>query len=254
MTVKKLFFLDGGSLTLDKSVFVYRTGEGTKIETPVTATLIETNEGYILFDTGLNPLGLDNPDEVWGNRAAISTFDKSYDIRSRLKELSIKPEDIAYVVNSHLHWDHTGGNQFFTDATFIVQKAEYRNALYPDSILAPGYISNHFDHPLNYQLIEGDRQIVEGVSVITTYGHTPGHQSLLVDLPRTGKVILAGDAIFTWENIERDVHAGNAWNPVMAMDSHYRLKHLAERDNAKLFLTHDPTFWEKTKKSPDFYD
>jgi N-acyl homoserine lactone hydrolase len=255
MAVKKLYFFDGGYLSVDKSIFVYRTDMGTKISTPVNMALIETDEGYILYDTGLHPFALERPEEIWGDRAeVVLNFDKSNDIRNILAELGLSTGDISYVINSHLHWDHSGGNQFFSKSAFLVQKAEYRYALYPDSIFAQAYLKNHFDHPLNYQLIEGDKEIMDGVSVISSYGHTPGHQSLFLDLPKTGKAILVGDAIYTWENIEKEVPAGNCWNPVVAMESHYKVKHLADKTKGKLFITHDPNFWKYTKKSPEFYE
>jgi len=255
MGAKKLFFFDGGYLSVDKSIFVYRTDMGSKIESPVTMALIDSDDGYILYDTGLHPFALEKPDEIWGDRAPVVTsFVKKNDVRNILASLDLRPEDISYVINSHLHWDHSGGNQFFTKSIFVVQKAEYRFALYPDNFLAQAYLKNHFDHPLNYNLIEGDKEIVDGVSVITSYGHTPGHQSLLIELPKTGKVILVGDAIYTAENIEKHVPAGNCWNPVLAMESHFKLKHLADKENARLFLTHDPNFWEHVKKLPAFYE
>ena len=255
MSVKSLYMLPGGMLELDKGVITYRVDSGKKVKIPVIMTLVETSDGNILFDTGLNPDGLFDPLGAWGERAAkiVSKFDPEDDVRYRLKELGLKTDDIRYVVNSHLHYDHTGGNRFFTKSKFIVQKAEYRFAHYPDDFAAAAYLKDHFDRPLDYQLIEGDRELLPGVSLVTTYGHTPGSQSMVVSLPESGTVILPGDAIYCEENIEKNIPAGNCWDPGQAMLSMHRLIHIAKRENGELFITHDPNAWKKLKPSPQCY-
>lgn len=256
MGAKALYLLPCGELELDKSIITYRVDMGKMVRIPVIAALIETDEGWILFDTGLNPLGLEEPVATWGERASkvVYSFNAEDDIRNRLKDLGLTPNDIKIVVNSHLHWDHTGGNQFFKKSTFIVQKAEYRFAFYPDTFASGAYLKNHFDHPLKYELIEGDSVLVPGVSLVVTQGHTPGSQSMIVDLPKFGTVILTADAIYTKENIEKNIPAGNCWNPEQAMMSMARLINISKRENAKLFITHDPDAWDELKASPYYYE
>jgi len=255
MAVKGLYLFPSGVLELDKGVITYRVDMGKKVKIPVIAALVKTDDGNILFDTGLNPEGLVDPIKAWGERAAgvVAEFKKEDDIRNRLKELGLTTDDIRFVVNSHFHWDHTGGNQFFTKSKFIVQKAEYRFAYYPDDFVAAAYLKNHFDHPLDYQLIEGDMELVPGVSLVVTYGHTPGSQSMVVSLPESGTVVLTADAIYTKENIEKNIPAGNCWDPRQAMVSMHRLVHIAKREKGQLFITHDPDAWNTLKPSPYCY-
>lgn len=255
MAVKKMWLLPCGWLTVEKSSMVHRVGLGVAVDIPVVAALIETDDGFVLFDTGLDPESLTNPaSQILVQRKVIKSLTKENDIRLQLRQLGLKPADIRYVVNSHLHYDHTGGNRFFTSAQIYVQKSEYRFAHYPDTHVAYLYLKHQFDHPLQYELLEGDHKVVDGVYVTATPGHSPGHQSLLVELPKSGLAILVGDAMYCRENMERNVPPGNVWDMTMSVISMSRLIYLAERENGKLFIMHDPQFWEEHKPAPHFYE
>jgi N-acyl homoserine lactone hydrolase len=89
--------------------------------------------------------------------------------------------------------------------------------------------------------------------VLRSDGHTPGHQSLLIDLPETGPVILAGDSCYWQEHIDAERPPGVVWNPTLAMHSIKRLKTLARLVGGRIFPGHDPAFWETVKQPPDFY-
>lgn len=255
MAVKGLYLLPGGMLSLDKGLITYRTDLGVKVLSPVVMSLVETTEGLILFDTGLNPQGLSDPIGTWGEKISslIAHFRPEDDVRSRLQTLGFRPEDISWVIHSHLHYDHCGGNQFFPKARFIVQKAEYRFALYPDAFSAGGYVRSHFDFPFYYELIEGDRELIPGVFLLFTPGHTPGSQSLVLTLPQTGVVVLPGDVLYTRESIEKNIPAGNAWNPPQSMMSMNRLVEFCKREKGSLFITHEPRIWDTLRPAPYCY-
>jgi N-acyl homoserine lactone hydrolase len=135
----------------------------------------------------------------------------------------------------------------------VVQRAEYRFALYPDKAFRKPYVRHLFEGMSNLDLREGDGEVVPGVWVISSPGHTPGHQSVLVSLPESGKILLALDAIDTRANIELEVLGGTPWNTALAIDSIRRLVQLAKRENAMLLPGHEPGCWGKIKRSPDCY-
>jgi hypothetical protein len=132
-------------------------------------------QGRVLFDTGVHRQAITDPIGRLGERRATRLTVRSQvgdDVVSQLARLGMRPEDITHVINSHVHVDHCGGNEFFPRATFIVQSREMARARGPDN----PYKSRDFDHPLTYQLIDGDYDIFgDGQLVlIPTYGHTPG--------------------------------------------------------------------------------
>jgi len=255
MAVKKMYFLPCGTLTVNQSIMTYRRGYDKYVDIPVISVLIDTDDGYVLYDTGIDPAGLTDPENTWGEKAkAIKTMTAEHDIRNQLAVLGLKPSDIRYVVNSHFHYDHTGGNRFFTESTIIVQKAEYRFGLYPDHVVSEVYLQHQFNHPLKYKLIEGDTEVVEGVYITASYGHSPGHQSLIVEMPKSGTAVLVGDAMYCKDNFEKNIPPGNAWNMPMMVESINRLVHIAKRSEGKLYITHDPIFWDEHRPAPFFYE
>jgi N-acyl homoserine lactone hydrolase len=255
MGARALYMMDCGGGEFDYGVLVAMQHPGEKVISPFSAFLIDTDDGPVLVETGVNPDGLKDPLAAAGERARSLKLllREEDDIRARLKEIGLKPADVRRVILSHMHWDHVGGCKFFPHATFIVQRAEYRFALYPDKAFSRPYFRPLFEGISNLDLREGDGEVVPGVWVLSTPGHTPGHQSVLVSLPESGKIILALDAIDTWANVELETPSGIPWNAAMGLDSLRRLVQLAKRENATLFPGHEPTCWSKMKRSPDCY-
>jgi glyoxylase-like metal-dependent hydrolase (beta-lactamase superfamily II) len=172
----------------------------------------------------------------------------------RLDAVGIEADNIDLVVLSHLHYDHAGGAEFFRNSELVVQKDEYSYAHYPASFFAPFYYRKNFELPgYRWRLLDGDTELAPGVTVLRSDGHTPGHHSLMVELPETGPVILAGDACYTHEHIDKERVPGVVWNPTLALHSIKRLKTLARLTGAKIFPSHDPVFWKTVKQAPDFY-
>jgi N-acyl homoserine lactone hydrolase len=127
------------------------------------------------------------------------------DIRSRLGEIGLRPSDVEILVSTHFHFDHAGNHADFGHARIIVQRECYGYAKANPVACPP----DPWDLPdLTYDLIDGDRELTAGVSWVETSGHVPGHMSVVVRLPRTGTVVLAIDAIYLHENLERDLWRG----------------------------------------------
>jgi len=138
--------------------------------------------GAILVDTGVGwPTELLKEWKIVNRHAA--------DV---LAEHDLSPADVRIVINSHLHFDHCGQNAVFKHAPFYVQRSELDRARSEKSD-----VSEWFDFAgARFELVEGDAQIAEGVRVVATPGHTVGHQSVIVDTPDGGAVMI-GDAAYT---------------------------------------------------------
>lgn len=240
--INKAWLIKSGGLILDQSILTLGKGYGKAVKVPVCSVLLETTKGYILVDTGMHVGGLKSPKKIWGDRAKqlIPDFCEKDDILNRLNEIGISSDDIRIVINTHLHWDHTGGNRYFKDAKFFIQKAEYRYALYPDKSFGASYMKNHYDHKLDYQLIEGDIEVVEGVQILFTPGHTPGHQSVLVKFNSGVYMIISGDAVYTEYNINNMVAPGNAYDFQMSLNSIRKIETIRRLTDAIVLPSHEP--------------
>jgi N-acyl homoserine lactone hydrolase len=225
-----------------------------KVFAPVWSALLRTPEGNILFDTGLHPVHVTNPHATFGKpppdresvamRVAMEAEDA---IVSRLAALGVKPDDIAIVVNSHLHFDHAGNNGAFPRATFVVQAEHLAFAKGKPSF--PGVYWDIAE--LRYLPVTGRTRVASDVEVVPTPGHAPGHQSLVVDLAETGRVVLAGDAAFTRENIERGETP--AMDEAAAKESLALIRSLAGGDPGRVFTSHDADAWATWQHAPAGY-
>lgn len=245
-----------GTLVNDRSSMIYRQGIGERVEIPVTGALIEMQDGdHILFDTGLLPHECEGEEglSMQRFREMIVKYGPEDDIRARLAELGRRPEDIRIVINSHFHWDHSGGNRLFPHARFLVQANEYRFAHQPDGFISRPYERAYFDCGINYEMLAGDTVVKQGVATFTTPGHTPGHQSLLVRLPSGQIMIMTGDAMFCPANLDPTMPPGNAHTTEHAIASIGRLRLLSEFLGADLVICHDPGFWSKWQAAPHRY-
>ena len=171
---------------------------------------------------------------------------------SQLALLGLGAGDVTHVANSHFHFDHCGGNEFFPRATFLVQRPELEAARRPGFV--PGYSPSpiDFDHPLDYRTIDGEHDVFGDGTVILlpTYGHTPGHQSLLVRAGKGGRIVCASDACYTRENMGRDVLPNILWNASVMRDSLATLRKLRDQDGATMFYGHDPAQWDTIPRPP----
>jgi N-acyl homoserine lactone hydrolase len=170
------------------------------------------------------------------------------DVVSQLTRVGMRPADITHVINSHFHFDHCGGNEFFPQATFLVQSRQMARARGPDNPYDP----QDFDHPLNYQHIDGDYDIFgDGTLVLLpTYGNTPGHQSLWVRDGQATPLVFTGDACYTQEHLDRDVLPQAVWNADAMAHSLSTLRNLRDRHGATLFYGHDPRQCQGIRHAP----
>ncbi len=210
--------------------------------------LVQTGDGRnILIDSGL-PADNTPP-------AGTPPSANQKNVLEHLADLDLHPDDIDILICTHFDVDHAGYHDAFPKAELIIQRTHYELARSGHPRFAAARA--HWDHPaLHYQLIEGDTELIPGLTLLETSGHTPGHQSALLHLPQTGKVLLAIDAVvherlFTPER--------QAWptddNEEQLRTSTQKLLDIVEREHVGLVVFgHDGKQWQALKKAPAFYD
>ena len=235
-----------GGVEIGASAFVPGAPD-TKSFAPVWSALLRTPEGNVLFDTGLHPVHVERPDATFGPGSLAVVMTKDDAIVARLAALALRPDDVNVVVNSHLHFDHAGNNGAFPKATFIVQGEHLAFAKGK-----PNFPGVYWDIPeLTYMPVAGRVRIASGLEVVPTPGHAPGHQSLVVDLPETGRVVLCGDAAFTRQNLERgEIRAPDESS---ARESLALIRSLVRNDLDRVFTSHDAASWARWRQAPESY-
>ena len=218
--------------------------------TPCPGYLIQTSDGTnILVDTGVPLDGSFIPDS--GEPMRITS------VVDQLAALELTPRDIHLLVCTHFDPDHSGSHDAFPWSELIVQRTHYEFARASKeqrfTLTRP-----HWDAPgLRYRLIDGDLELVPGVTLIETSGHVPGHQVVLVRLPHTGPVLLAIDAVameVDFDPTTRLKDNGADLDPLEAAVSAHKLFELAKREGVTLTVFgHDETQWSTLKKAPEFY-
>ena len=165
-----------------------------------------------------------------------------------LAAAGLTPDDVDFVINTHLHFDHAGNNWLFTAATIFVQREQYEFA---DGHEA--FPNQYWNVPgLRYELVDGRREVLPGVEVLPTPGHVPGHQSVVLTLPATGTVVLAGDAVHVQASYELDNWDGHL-DPAAARDSAAMLLRLARERDAVYLLGHEPAQVQQYPRFPHVF-
>jgi glyoxylase-like metal-dependent hydrolase (beta-lactamase superfamily II) len=252
----KMHILSGGRLRMRKSVYVPEAERGEMIDLPVPCVFLRHAQGNVLFDTGCHPSTVNDAAARWGTMAKglMPIGGTNDNVVSQLSEIGIAPNDIDVVINSHLHSDHCGCNEFFKRATFFCHYKELEVAQGPDAV-QKGYIPADWQHPMPTELIEGERDVFgDGrLTLIPLPGHTPGTLGMLTTLSRDGSFLLAADAVPLRVTLERESMPRNTWNSDVAMGSLREIQRM-ERDGAKVLFGHDPAQWEELRKGGDAYE
>jgi glyoxylase-like metal-dependent hydrolase (beta-lactamase superfamily II) len=265
----RLYVFSSGALTIGKGVLQNFGPMDPPITIPVGFYLVKHPKGNVLFDTGNN----DNliKDINWWPKGLqglkpVTTPDVAID--AQLAKIGVTPDDVKYVVASHLHLDHGGNVSKFPNSTIVVQKEEIQNAFWPEPGTGGPYVIGDFmplraanaNYPNAQKMIQlqGDLDFFGDGSVVVKrwVGHTPGSQMMTVKLKNSGLIILTGDNVYFRENVEKSIPPNIvlAYKPDGIYSAYEWIRRMMATEKADFFTAHDPDAFKAMKKPPAYYD
>jgi len=247
--VENLYILNcGEGTTGDVSRWTPGLNEGKAMDFVDTCYLIKHAKGWVLWDTGIADAVASMPNGLVPADPKAVVWRRPKTLAAQLDQLGVKPADVKWMGISHSHPDHTGNVEMFPQATLYVQKAEYD---WPGANNEPRFKPSH---PV--ELLSGDKDVLGdgSLTILSTPGHTPGHQSLLVKLPRTGAVVLSGDAVHFKSNWDNRVVPSMNVSKDQTAASMQKIADTLDKEKAQLWINHDKAQRDSQKMSPEFYD
>ena len=215
---------------------------------PISMWIIDHPKGLVVFDTGNNVAISDGNCKKYcaaGMCDFLAPNQKRDDvIDMQLKKLGYSTERVKAVISSHSHLDHIGNIKMFPKAVHVIQKKELYQAWWPEKFQrGPAFVMSDFDGvaaDFNYLELEGDYDLFGdgSISIITTPGHTLGHQSIRVKTAAGNTYVITGDAIWMQENLD-GYPAGLNYSVKDYNNSINKLKAIRDLENAELFMSHD---------------
>jgi len=205
--------MNTGFIKVDRGAYITMgRNYGEKVEVPDWAFLVTDGRDRILIDTGMSGTERAN----WHHPGSYQP--EGHRIDERLRELGIGPDDIDAVVFTHLHWDHCSNMKLFRNAKFYVHSTELRFALDPHILYLKSYESKRLGisppfEGIEFEEVSGEYRLNRYMLLFPTPGHSPGHQSVAVETEK-GVYVIAGDAIFSDENLEPDEERGLPFTPM----------------------------------------
>lgn len=245
--------LDGGAMfgVVPKTLWERRLAADARNRIPMgmRCLLVEHEDGLVLLDTGSGNKETTKFHEIYGIENAGANGRTA--LEDGIRAAGFTPDDIALVINTHLHFDHAGGNTWraptgevlptFPNARYVVQAGEFTYATHTNERTAASYFPPNWDAVMGrgrFELIEGDREIVGGISVRRTPGHTPHHQSVIL---RSGgeTACFLGDVVPTSHHLPLPWIMGYDVEPLVTLESKRTLLAEAMREDWLLVFEHD---------------
>jgi glyoxylase-like metal-dependent hydrolase (beta-lactamase superfamily II) len=280
-SASRLFLLQYGAERVPKALSL-RGGPPDLGWEPLPGVLVESTDGWILFDTGMArsaldaedtqaiyrqgalDLGEDPNEETWALYPEPPdphrwTWGLAGDpLVTALEQVGLSPGDLTMAVISHLHLDHSGGVPTLTAAgvPIAIQGSELDFVRSGRATFAEGFRPDDWSDPdTSWERLSGDTELAPGVRVLSTPGHTPGHSSLRVDLPGTGTWIFAADAADLGQNFLDRVPCGYAAGGTpdderAAEESFERLLRVGSDCDARLIPGHDQLLLNAVRHPP----
>jgi glyoxylase-like metal-dependent hydrolase (beta-lactamase superfamily II) len=242
--------LDGGAMfgVVPRPLWERRIApdESNRIPLALRCLLVEHDDGLVLVDTGIG-----NKDDA-KFRAIYGVENAGVGGRTLLEDalaaLGHTPEDVRWVINTHLHFDHAGGDTFrnpagevgpsFPRARYVVQRGELEFARHTNERTAASYRVPNFAS-IDFQLLDGETEVLPGIRCLPTPGHVPFHQSVLVESEGARACFLA-DLVPTAAHLPLAWIMGYDLEPLVTLETRRRLYGRAEVEGWRLCFEHDP--------------
>ena len=242
--------LDGGAMfgVVPKPLWERRIppDERNRIPLALRCLLVEHDAGLVLIDTGLGNKESDKFKDIYG--VANEGTGGRTRLEDALARLGYRPEDVRWVINTHLHFDHAGGNTYrdpagnvvptFPGARYVVQKGELDFARHTNERTAASYLPHNFE-PVSFELVDGEAEVLPGIRCLPTPGHVPFHQSVLVESGGERACFLA-DLVPTSAHLPLPWIMGYDLLPLTTLESKRQLYRRAEAEGWVLVFEHDP--------------
>lgn len=224
--------------------------ERNRIGLGMRCLLVEHDDGLVLIDSGLGNKENAKFREIYGveNEGA----DGRTWLEDGIKSLGFGVEDVRTVINTHLHFDHAGGNTSvlpsgevvptFPNARYVVQRGELDWATKTNERTSASYFAANWDPVVGagcFEFIQGEREIVPGISTVDSPGHTPYHQSVLLDGGGGEKVLFLGDVCPTSAHLPLPWIMGYDVEPLVTLESKRHLLPRAVDEGWLLVFEHD---------------
>lgn len=247
--------LDGGAMfgVVPKVLWNRRipADERNRIPMGMRCLLIEHDAGLILIDTGAGNKETEKFYDIYG--IENSGGEDRTALEAGIRAAGHRPEDVAIVINSHLHFDHGGGNTYrdadgsvrlsLPNARYVVQRGEYEFATHTNERTAASYFPHNFVPVYEagrFDLVEGEREIVPGITVIPTPGHVPFHQGILIESGGERAFYLA-DLVPTTAHLPLPWIMGYDLEPLVTLETKRRILERAMKESWLVVFEHDAT-------------
>ncbi len=257
----RIYFFSCGDLKTYTQFIKMNMGMGEEYWVPVPFFLITHPRGNVLFDGGNALEVAQDARGHWGEVVEVYEPHMTEDdfVVNQLQAMDVDPASVRYVVQSHLHLDHSGAIGHFPNAEYVVQRRELEYAYAPHWFQAPGYMRPDFDRDVNWLFLLGEQDdnfdlFGDGtIKTLFTPGHAPGHMSLVVTLEETGPMVLTADACYTMDHYNNLALPGLIHSAADCANSVQKIQRTVAALEAMVVTGHDPDAWPDFKKAPEYY-
>ncbi len=244
--------LDGGAMfgVVPKPLWEKKipADERNRIPLALRCLLVEAADDLVLIDTGVG----NKDDQKFLDLYGIQNFGDPTALEDAIREAGFDPADVTVVINTHLHFDHAGGDTVrrpdgsvepsFAGARYVVQQEEWEFAHLQNERIRASYALANFD-PVHaaglFEFVEGEVEVVPGISVLPTPGHTPGHQSVLIQSEEETACYLA-DLVPTAAHLPLPWIMGYDVEPLVTLATKQAVLERAKSARWLLLFEHDP--------------